>query len=83
MFINPITGSKLDEVFINAHQAVAYGWLGLNITLCHISDHLFSMTHTPLPRFCSNEAREMGICLYTPSGSKPEGVYKPHPALGG
>ena len=63
-------------------QAVVYEWIRLSIVLPY-TDHLFSMTQTLLLRFCSNEAREMVMCLETPSGSKLEGVYKPHPAFGG
>ena len=39
-------------------QAVVYEWIVLPY-----ADHLFSMTRTLLPRFCSNEAREMVMCL--------------------
>ena len=63
-------------------QAVVYEWIWLSIVLPY-ADHLFSITRTLLPRFCSNEARDVVMCLETPSGSKHEGVYKPHPALGG
>ena len=50
-------------------QAVAYEWIRLSIVLPY-ADHLFSMTQTLLPHFCSNEAREMVMYLY-----------KPHPAV--
>ena len=63
-------------------QVVVYEWIRLSIVLPY-ADHLFSMTQTPLPRFCSNEVREMVMCLETPSGSKHGRVCKPHPALGG
>ena len=49
-------------------QAVVYEWIRLSIVL-PCAGHLFSMTQTLLPRFCSNEAREMDC------------VYKPHPAV--
>ena len=63
-------------------QAVVYEWIRLSIVLPY-ADHLFSVTQTLLPHFCSNEAWEMVMCFKTPSGSKLEGVYKLHPALGG
>ena len=43
-------------------QAVLYEWIWLGIVLPY-ADHLFSMTQTLLPHFCSNEAREMVLCL--------------------
>ena len=43
-------------------QAVVYEWIWLSIVLPY-ADHLFSMIQTLLPRFCSNEAREMVMCL--------------------
>ena len=63
-------------------QAVVYEWIRLSIVLPN-ADNLFSITQTLLPRFCSNEAQEMVMCFKTASGSKLEGVYKPHSALGG
>ena len=43
-------------------QAVVYEWIWLIIVLPY-AGHLFSMTQTLLPSFCSNEAREMVLCL--------------------
>ena len=43
-------------------QAVVYEWIRLIIVLLY-ADHLFSMTQTLLPRFCSNKEREMVMCL--------------------
>ena len=43
-------------------QAVVYECIRLSIVL-PCADHLFSMTQTLLPRFCSNEAWEMVMCL--------------------
>ena len=43
-------------------QVVVYEWIWLSMVL-PFADHLFSMTPTLLPRFCSNEAREMVKCL--------------------
>ena len=47
---------------LESPQAVVYEWIRLSIVLPY-ADHLFSMTETLLPCFCSNAAWEMVMCL--------------------
>ena len=43
-------------------QVVVYEWIRLSIVLPY-ADHLFSVTQTLLPRFCSIKVQEMVMCL--------------------
>ena len=44
---------------LGSPQVVVYEWIRLSIVLPY-ADHLFSMTQTLLPLFCSNAAQEIG-----------------------
>ena len=50
-------GREVAKRGFGSPQAVVYEWIRLSIVLPY-ADHLFSMTQTLLPRFCSNEAQE-------------------------
>ena len=50
---------------LGSPQVVVYEYIRLSIVLPY-TDHLFSMTQTLLPRFCSNVTREIGDVFINP-----------------